>query len=161
MIVRHAALGSVKLPNGCELVRAHASGGDVRLMVILSPHRHACQPAQHCYLAHMRERIGDGALKELLRRFVQKIVGSEVSIECFKSSEATLHFRIPCKSSGTMPTLLPLGYRQRPVHQVADMRENIDWRPRVLRRSKLSECVRCSTDRFPAAISESGQSVAK
>jgi hypothetical protein len=60
-----------------------------------------------------------------------------------------------------MPTLLALGYRQRPVHEVGDMRENIDWRPRVLRRSKLSECVRRSTHCFPAAISESGQSVAK
>ena len=91
------ALRSLKLPNWGSLISAHASCGNLRLVVILSAHGRARQAAQHRDLAYVRERIGYRALEKLLSGLMQRIAGRQVGIECFKSREQAPDFRIPRK----------------------------------------------------------------
>ena len=60
-----------------------------------------------------------------------------------------------------MPPLLALRDRQRPLHQVANVRQNLTRRARLLRRSKMPKCIGRTTYRFTASICESGESVPK
>jgi hypothetical protein len=80
------------------LIGAHSSCDNLRLVVILSAHRQACQAAQHRDLADVREGIGYRALEKLLRGLVQRIAGGQIGIECFNDRKEALDFRVPRKS---------------------------------------------------------------
>jgi len=64
-------------------LRAHAAGDDFRLRVIFAANWGAGETAQHCELAHVRERIGNRALKEFFRRARERGIGGEIVIERF------------------------------------------------------------------------------
>jgi hypothetical protein len=77
------------------LVGAHATCNNLRLMVILSAHRRACQAPLHRDLADVRERISYRSLEKFFRGIMQRVAGGQVGIECFKSCKETPDLRIP------------------------------------------------------------------
>ena len=93
------ALSLVELPNRHSLIGAHSSGDDVCLMIVLSAHRRPGQAPQHRNLPDVRERIGYRSLEKLLSRFMQRLIRSQISFECFQSRKETPDFGAPGKRS--------------------------------------------------------------
>ncbi len=58
-----------------------------------------------------------------------------------------------------MPFALPDRYRERPVHQVANVRENLPRRAHAFGGMKLGKSLRRIADGFASAISQRGQRV--
>ena len=73
----------------------------------------------------MRQRVGDGALKDPLGRCRQRRVGREEIVEPLQRREEALDFAIPLERRRLIPGFGAFGLRQRPVEQVADMREDL------------------------------------
>src|SRR6266571_7123935 len=70
-----------------HLVRADASGRDVRAEVVLAPHRYPREAAQHGELPGVGEGVGDRALQELLRRIAERRIRGEVVVQGFELGE--------------------------------------------------------------------------
>ncbi len=86
---------SIELAARSRLLGAYATYDDIGAEVVLAPNRSTRQAAARSDLPHMRQRVCDGALKELLRRRMEGGVRSEVRIERLKSSEEALHSLFP------------------------------------------------------------------
>ena len=142
----------VKLTHRGSLILAHSPSDDMRFMVILPAHRRACQAPQHGDLSDVRERIRYRSLEELLGRFVERLIRSQICFECLQSRKETQDFRVPSKRIGIAPLLLALRDREAPIHQVTDMCENLAGAARLLRRSKLTERIRRAPHCLAAAI---------
>jgi len=72
-----------------------AAGDDFRLRVIFAAYRSAGETAQQCELAHVRERIGNCALKEFFRRAGERSIGGKIIVERFYGREETLGAVVP------------------------------------------------------------------
>src|ERR1017187_9932860 len=75
-------LSLIEVDDRCRLLHAHPPSRDVRHDVILAAHLAPGQTAQHGELAHVRQRIGNRPLEELLRRNAQRNAGAQPPVEC-------------------------------------------------------------------------------
>src|SRR5689334_17872390 len=64
-----------------RLLRADASGHDVRLEIVLAGDRRAVESAEHGELSAVRDGVGDRALEQLLFLARERRVGREEVIE--------------------------------------------------------------------------------
>ncbi len=119
------ALAGSEWPDCCGLIGSGMAGFDVGYEKILAARGAAGEAAQHGQLAHMGERIGNWALEKLLGRGVERRIGGEESVEGLQRlKEAALLFGPWARLRG-LPALLPDGRCQRPVKEVAQVRENL------------------------------------
>src|SRR6478672_8793202 len=100
-----ATFGSVELSLRHGLVRTDAPGGDVGGEIIFGFNRITCHPAQHCNLPYMSQSVRDWALKELLRRGLQRLRRSEIIIELFQCGKKTFGVFFPSLHVRSLPTL--------------------------------------------------------
>src|SRR5438270_965597 len=73
----------------------------------------------------MRQRVGDRALKELLGRHSEQRVAREIIIERFERAEESGAVRLPFLAGRVDPALVPFCHRERPIEQIAQVRENL------------------------------------
>jgi len=74
------AVWLVELTLGCCLIRPNTPGRNIRHVVIFTAHRDARHAPQHRQLTGVRERIGDGPLKEPLRSYRTQAVRGDMLI---------------------------------------------------------------------------------
>lgn len=110
----------------CRLRGAHLAHGDRGNVVVFSADGSAGQAAQHGELANMREGVGDGALEEAIDGRVEFGTRREVGIEGAKRGEKPLLFGGPRKRLGVVPGGTSLHHGNRPVEEVAHMRQDLD-----------------------------------
>src|SRR5262249_30874268 len=121
---------SSELPFGRRLIRRDPPRLDVRHKIVLALDGCTGGAAHDRELADVRERVGDGSLKEVLFRAVtQSRRGlprtGEQRVEFGRGSEKALHVGVPRLDGRVVPRLLAFGDRRRPVHQIANVREDL------------------------------------
>src|SRR5207244_7593661 len=110
---------SVKFSSRRRLFCPDAADHDLGARIIFALHFRAGESAKHRELADVRERVGDGALKEALRRYRERSIRREVLVEASKRLEESLALAIPFERRGIGPRFGAFGLRPRPVVQVA------------------------------------------
>src|ERR1019366_4815879 len=115
-----------------SLVRSHAARLNRRHEIILAAHRAARHPPQHGDLSHVRQRIRHRALKQPLGLGTQWDSAGQTAIECLQPRKESRGIRLPGPRLGIMPRLFSIRYRQRPVEQIANVRQNLPWRARTV-----------------------------
>src|ERR1019366_10578684 len=81
--------------------------------------------------------------------------------ESFESREEALHFLVPRQRRGVVPLFLPSCHGERPVEQVADVRQDLARRAARFRGVVTGEFGRSAAHGFAAAIGQRGEGVAK
>jgi hypothetical protein len=151
----------VEFAAGWGLLRAYAASDDFRLRVIFAANGSASEAAEDCELAHVRERICNRALKEFFRRAGERGIGGEIIVERFYGSEKALGAFVPGKRRGIVPVLLAVGLAERPIEQIAQMREDLATGARGISGAVFRETWRSALQHFAAAIGERGDGVAQ
>src|SRR5512144_1856410 len=106
---------SIELESWRGLFDAHATGDDLRDRKVLRPNRRVRESPEHHELAHVGQRIGHGALQELLGARAERMVAREEVVEASEGGEETGRFFLPRSWRHDAPALLSLGHRERPV----------------------------------------------
>src|SRR4029077_15153675 len=149
----------LKLASGRALFQAHATGCDFRAGVVLSSHRRAGQAAKHSDLSHVRERVGDGALEELLGRKLQRLVGGQIIVECLQGSKEALGSFVPVERLGIVPFTFSLGLRKPPFEEIAEMSKDLPGSARLLPNPESCKPFRSATQCLAAPVRKGRQSV--
>src|SRR6516225_8927912 len=110
---------------GNGLVETYAARGDVGFEIIFAENGRTGQAAQHGDLPDMIERVRDGALKKTFSRTVERLRRSEVIVELLERGEKAIDLGVPRQRRGLVPSLFALRDRERPVKEIAQMRENL------------------------------------
>jgi hypothetical protein len=97
----------------------------------------------------MGQRVGDWSLEELFSGDMPFSPGSEIVFQLRQSGKEALDFLLPRKRRGVVPSLLALRYRERPIEQVADVRQYLAGRARGVRSAKVSEGVGAPSTALP------------
>src|SRR5262249_4844346 len=116
---------SVELPSGWRLRRPPPAGDDVGAGVVLGLDFRAGQAAQHRELADVRQRVGDRALEDALGWDGERRLRRQVVVEALHGREKAFDLAVPFERRRIVPRLGALRLRQRPVEQIADVREDL------------------------------------
>src|SRR5262245_48950130 len=146
---------------GSRLFGANTSRSDVGAVVVFAFHRRAGQSAEHGELPNVSQGICQRALKQLFRRRGQNFAGREIGVERPERSKKPSHLVVPRQWLGVLPGLLALGDRERPVEEVADVRENPLRRAGCVPRRKTGKGGRRTAYGFPSPIGDGGDDVAQ
>src|SRR5260370_40350026 len=90
-----------------------------------------------------------------------RFVLSQIDVILFKGRKKALDFGAPGQWRGVLPGLLALGDGERPVKQVAQVREDLGGRARFLSDVEAGEMVGSTAQGFAAAVGDGGDRVAK
>lgn len=101
------------------------SCANVGYKIVLALDWRSRQTARDGDLSNVRERVGYGSLKKLFHWRMQRLVGSQIGVECSECHVEALHILLPGLWLGIAPLLLALGNRQAPVEQIADMSQKL------------------------------------
>jgi len=107
----------------------------------------------------MGERIGHGALKKLLRRGVQRRIGSQEGVESLERLEEAILLVSPGERLRGVPALLPNGRTQRPVKEVAHVGQNLHGETASAVES--GEVIGSAVQGADSSIGQGGQRVAQ
>ena len=102
-----------------------------------------------------------GTLEQLLRRNVQRLIRGQVGIEGFERLVETLDSCVPCERRRIVPRRFSLRHRERPVQQIADMRQQLAGRSGFFRSLKFGEVGWRAAHGFCAAIGQRRNGVAQ
>ena len=109
----------------------------------------------------MRQRVGNRALKQSLRLACERRVRREVVVEPLQRVVEAGNLCVPLERRRVVPRLLALRDRQRPVEQIADVREDLRRRLWRVADGEGCEARRRVAHGFTAAIGDRGQRVTK
>ena len=109
----------------------------------------------------MGQRVGDGALKQLLGRATESRVRRQEIVETLEACEETLDFGFPRLRGSGLPDMLSLGHPQSPVEQVADVREDLQRRARRVAHASRSKPFGRRGDCLATAVGKGGDGVTK
>ena len=143
------------------MVETHAASGDPGLEIILAENRRAGEAPQHSDLAYVIERVRDGTLKETFSGTVERFGRSQVIVELLQRGEKAVDFCVPRQRRGVPPRFFALCDRQRPVQNIAHMRENLRGRARLVADVEGAKVIRRAAQRFSAAVSNGRKRVAQ
>src|SRR5260370_16449085 len=85
-----------------------------------------------------------------------RFVLSQIDVILFKGRKKALDFGAPGQWRGVVPGLLALGDGERPVKQVAQVREDLGGRARFLSDVEAGEMVGSTAQGFAAAVGDGG-----
>src|SRR4051794_41162381 len=122
-----------ELPNRRHLLHTDTPGHDIGREVVLAAHRNAGKAAHDGKLPDVRQRIGHGSLKEAFRFGTERRVPGEKSVEPRERVEESCDICGPRLRSRFAPGVLAARERDRPVEQIADVRENLAGAAAALR----------------------------
>jgi len=144
-----------------RLVRSYAACLNPGTMVILPPNGGTRHAAQHGDLADVRERVRDGSLKQLLLGLRERSVRGEVGFEAFQCGKEALDLPIPREGCRIVPLLFAFGHGERPIEQIADMRQDADRRAYGFAALVGAKFGLSAAHGFPATVGQGGDGVAK
>src|SRR5215467_6575028 len=98
---------------------------DVGHEIILAFHRYPGHPPQHRELSDVRQRVGDRTLKQLLQWGLQRLARAQVIVEGLQSGKEARLFLLPREWSGIIPLPPSIRHGKPPVHQVADVSQDL------------------------------------
>src|ERR1700680_390549 len=90
----------------------------------------------------MRQRVGDGRLKELLRVNAERRLFGQQGVEAPKCVEKAIDVVGPRAGRNSVPGLLAADHAARPIEQIADVGEDLSRSSRLLRHAKTPETLR-------------------
>jgi hypothetical protein len=96
---------SIELAAGRRLPGIHLPGADFGLEVVFAANRTARESAKHSELTDVRERIGDGSLKQLLGAESTVLFIGDVRIKRGERVEEPRDLAVPRKRAGVVPDL--------------------------------------------------------
>ena len=114
-----------EFPARCRLLRSDAARGDIGLQIVLASNRRAGESPEHRDLPNVRQRISNRPLEQLLCRTSKRRITGQSLIELSQRLEEAIDFLIPRERLRVLPSLLPVGERQRPVVQIADVSQDL------------------------------------
>ena len=97
----------------------------------------------------MGEGVGDRALEELLGSDAEGAFRGQARVQSGERFEETRGFLRPGPRGGVVPGVLAVGERQRPVEEIADVREDLPRGPDRGLRLELGEVVRRARTALP------------
>src|ERR1700690_124105 len=109
----------------------------------------------------MIQRVGHWPLKKFFRRGVQRFRPYKIIVEAFQGVEEALHFVRPGQRLRIMPGGLPLGHRESPIKEVADMCQDLDGCARILSGLKIDKSLRGVSQSLAAPVGDCGERMAK
>src|SRR6202044_3073261 len=92
---------------------------------------------------------------------LQRFSRSQKLVELCQRNEEVLNFLVPRQRLRVVPCLLSPGHGERPIHEIADVCENLRGRAHAFVSTEVGKAVRRIADSFFSAISKCGQSVAQ
>src|SRR5436305_2045460 len=144
-----------------RLLSADASCGDIGAGVVLRANGSAGEATQHRELARVRERVGNGALKEPFEGCPEWRIAGEIVVERLERAEEAGAIRVPRLAGRVAPALLSLGHRERPLEQIAHVRENLRGSATARAHTERPERRRRVAERLARAIGKGRHSMAK
>src|SRR6185437_13679231 len=93
------------------LFSSNFAGDDVCQKIILTAYWVSREAAQHRQLPHVRQRISNSALKQLLRGAAQRVGRRQVIIKRLQTREEPCHFLIPRSGVSFLPFFFSFGNR--------------------------------------------------
>ena len=143
------------------MLKADAAGGDVGLEVVFTFDGGVGKAAEHGDLADVIEGVSDRALEETLGGTVERFARGQVVIKLFDGGIETIHLGVPWQRGGVVPGLLALSDGEGPVEEIAQVREDLRGRARLVSNVEAGEVVRGATQGFATAVGDGGDGVAK
>src|SRR5580765_4866272 len=107
----------------------------------------------------MRQRVGNRTLNEPFGCDCERRVRLQVVVEAFERVEETRGLGVPRERRRIVPRLRAPRDRQRPVEQIADVRENRRRRSRRVADAEFREARRRAAYRLATAIGDGGNGV--
>ena len=107
------------------MVRSNTAYDDVGAEVVLPTDRGTDHAPQHGNLPNVRQGVGDWPLEELLGRSGERLARGHVGVEGFEAREKAPNALIPRDRHGVVPFLGAPGNCERPLEQVAEMRQDL------------------------------------
>lgn len=151
----------VEFTTRCGLLGADASGGNLRFEIVFAFDGLAGETAEKRELTDMGESIGDRALEELCRGFVERLASGEIVVKGLQRGEETVYFDGPILRGGIAPGLLAAGDREPPIEEVINVGQDFYGSARVIGDQQSTEPRRCAAQRLCAAIGDRSQGVAE
>src|SRR5271156_5360656 len=152
---------SVELALGRGLVWAYSACCDLGAEIVLGANGSAGYASQDIDLADVREGIGDGALKEFFGGSAERSARGEIIIEGLKGGEKSGGIFIPNAGRRIVPGVIPFRERERPIYEVAHVRENLAGGAHSGSCLECREAGRGAADSLAAAIRQCRDRVAQ
>ena len=143
------------------MIRADSACDDICTQIILGSDGKSREAAQHGDLADVGESVSNRTLENLLGTTGQRRMRSQAGVERGERTEKPIDVLCP-RQRLRIAVLLP-SFREggSPIKQVANMRENFPSSARFVAGAEPGEFLWRSAKRFPSAIGESRECVAK
>ena len=142
------------------MVGTYAAGDDVGCEIIFAEDGRAGQAAKHGHLTYVIQGVGDGALEEAFGGALERLGRSEIIVKFLDGGEETLDFGVPWQRRRVVPGLLALRDRERPVKEIADVREDLRGSARFVADMVSGEAIGRAAQGFSAAIGYGSERVA-
>src|SRR5260370_21901176 len=152
---------SYECGGGSGLCGADAVGGGVNCEIVITKDRTVGQAAEHGDLADVMEGVGDGALEESLGIAVKRFGGGQVVVKIFDGRVETIDLGVPWQRRRVVPGLPALRDGERPVKHIAQMREDLRGRARLVANMEAGEVRRNAAQNFATAVGNGSNGVAK
>src|SRR5262245_47409944 len=96
----------------------------------------------------MRERVSDRPLHKFLNIVCERMITGQEIVQFTSRREESLDLSRPGKRSGDHLDEFAAQKTLRTEQQIADVREYLKWRSRIIGRSEIAELRRCAFDRY-------------
>ena len=141
------------------MVGADPASDDVGFQIVFAEDGRASQAAEHGDLADVIQRVGDGALEKAFGGTVERFGRGEAVVELLDGGEEAVNFGVPGKRCRVLPGLLALCDGERPVKKIAQVRENLRGRPRLVPDMKSGKAIGRAAQSFCGSIGDRGERV--
>src|SRR5512140_2784243 len=152
---------SVELAARRRLFETDAPRDDVGPEVSLAADPRARHAAQHRDLARVRERVRDRPREYLRRGVRERPARLKPRVEALERGEEPRDLLVPRKTDGVVPDGFSVRHRERPVEEVAHVREDLDGRAHARARAEVREALRRLAHGLARAVRERRERVAE
>src|SRR5689334_9463097 len=115
----------VELEAWFRLLCTHTTPRNLGARIVLPTHGRTGDPPQHRDLTRVRERVSDRTLKESLEGHAECRLAGEIVVERGKRAEEARTVLAPRLHGRVLPPLGALRHRERPIEEVAHVREDL------------------------------------
>ena len=145
---------AVELASRRRLFTSHSPCHDLGSCVALRTDCGASHAAEHGELSDVGECIGKRSLDQFFDRPGERRITSELAVELRKPVEKTIDLHVPVVASARLPDGFTSRERDRPRHEVAQMRHDLNRLPGRRADGRGGELGRDVPEHFGGAIRE-------
>jgi hypothetical protein len=143
---------SVEFSDGSGLSKAHTARLNHCLRIVLAAHRSAREAAEHRQLARVRQSVSNRTLEQTFRRPAERLTRGEIRIERCECGEKARDLVLPWHRCRIVPRVMTAREAERPIEEVAHVRENLRGCARAGRDGESGKFLRRVSQRLAGTV---------